>query len=150
VQGVPATLRLPVARETLPARHVLMGLPADSGSDDAVVDETALATLVETVGDSAFADELLAEFLDGLDGALDALRADAVAGDAESLRRAAHTLKSNAATFGARRLAERCRSLEAVVDAGDTAGVSALVDAVEKSAVEARSALTVVRDGRHG
>ena len=50
------------------------------------------------------------------------------AGDADELRRAAHTLKSKAATFGALRLADRNRALEEAAKAGDVEACAPLVD----------------------
>ncbi|MGD8793951.1 MAG: Hpt domain-containing protein, partial [Anaerolineae bacterium] len=44
------------------------------------------------------------------------------AGDAATLRRAAHSLKSNSAEFGAGTLADLCRELEAIGRAGEEAG----------------------------
>lgn len=47
------------------------------------------------------------------------------------MRRAAHTLKSNAQVFGATRLAELCRELEATAKGGTLAGASGLVEQIE-------------------
>ena len=53
---------------------------------------------------------------------VNAMETGARAGDTEAVRRAAHTLKSNAATFGATALADRCRALESAAKDGDLAG----------------------------
>lgn len=64
--------------------------------------------------------------------------------DADSFRRAAHSLKSNAATFGATRLAELAKGLEMLgrenrlTDAGDQLP---LLDEAVKSACEALEGL---------
>ncbi|MBA3737645.1 MAG: PAS domain S-box protein [Actinobacteria bacterium] len=50
--------------------------------------------------------------------------------EADVIRREAHTMKSNAATFGALRLAELCRELEAGVKAGTLDGASDLLDRI--------------------
>jgi CheY-like chemotaxis protein len=74
------------------------------------VDETVLARLAESMGgDETFVAELIDQFLGDSPGLLAAARAGLEAGDTDEVRRAAHTLKSNAATFGANELAERVR-----------------------------------------
>lgn len=81
---------------------------------DQIVDRTVLRSLASMMDDddTAYIRELLSDYL------VDAerLRADiyrAVAnGDAAELRRAAHTLKSTCATFGARHLSKLCAELE--------------------------------------
>ncbi len=65
----------------------------------------ALANLLEAFFGNA--PTLLAEMRRGVEG-----------GAAEDVRRAAHTLKSNAANFGATGLADLCRDLEARARAG--------------------------------
>ena len=55
--------------------------------------------------------------------------------------RAAHSLKSAAATLGALDLAELCRTAETLSRAGDLASVEALVPAVEAGYELARRAL---------
>ena len=51
--------------------------------------------------------------------------------DADEVRRAAHTLKSNGATFGATRFSELCRELEEQAKAGDLTGASELAGRIE-------------------
>jgi HPt (histidine-containing phosphotransfer) domain-containing protein len=81
------------------------------------VDRSTLAELVATTGDEpAFLAELIDTYLDDAPSLLAAMRS----GGTEELRRAAHTLKSNSATFGARRLAELCRRLERGQEPADT------------------------------
>jgi HPt (histidine-containing phosphotransfer) domain-containing protein len=64
------------------------------------------------------------------------------AGDSETARRAAHTLKSNAATFGATGLAELCAELEAGARGGDLADGAQAMQRIDVSfaAVEAELA----------
>ena len=50
--------------------------------------------------------------------------------EADVIRREAHTMKSNAASFGALRLAELCRELEAGVKAGTLDGAPDLLDRI--------------------
>ena len=48
------------------------------------------------------------------------------------MRRAAHTLKSNAATFGAQALSDRSREVEEAAKQGDLANAPALIDSMER------------------
>jgi HPt (histidine-containing phosphotransfer) domain-containing protein len=57
------------------------------------------------------------------------------------LRRSAHTLKSNAAAFGATDLAEHCASLEARARAGEVSDVGDLVTRIAAAFDVARLAL---------
>jgi GAF domain-containing protein/CheY-like chemotaxis protein/HPt (histidine-containing phosphotransfer) domain-containing protein len=78
------------------------------------VDGAVLERLAESMGgDDAFVAELIDQFLTDSPALVAAARRGLEAGDADEVRRAAHTLKSNAATFGANELADRCRRLEA-------------------------------------
>ena len=52
--------------------------------------------------------------------------------DADHVRRAAHTLKSNAATFGATRLASLCLDLETQARAGDAPASPELAAGIEE------------------
>ena len=70
-------------------------------------------------GDEAFLAELVDEFLDDAPRQLEALRAGLETGDAEVVRRAAHTLKGNGRTFGAEELASLSQQVEAAAKAGD-------------------------------
>ncbi len=80
---------------------------------DGAIDEKVLARLAESLGgDAAFVSELIEQFVADTPDLVTAARAGLEAGDADEVRRAAHTLKSNAATFGAHELAERSRALE--------------------------------------
>ena len=116
------------------------GHDADAAAMPAL--DAALARLEETVGDREFVAELIGDFLDGLPAQLSAMR------DAEELHRVAHTLKSNAATFGAEGLAEVCRELEQAARAPDPVDARELIARVEAEAARAESALAAARDER--
>ncbi len=75
------------------------------------IDPAIFAELQETAG-ADFVAELIDTFLEEAPPMLDALRASLDARDAETFRRAAHSLKSNASTFGALALASLARDLE--------------------------------------
>ncbi|MGB3277989.1 MAG: Hpt domain-containing protein [Pseudorhodobacter sp.] len=101
-----------------------------------VIDETVLRELEATTGEE-FAAELIETFLQEAPGMLEGLKSAAGAGDGESFRRAAHSIKSNANTFGLRALAEVARGLET---RGLESGAS-LLDALDAEYARAASAL---------
>ena len=61
-----------------------------------------------------FIDELIDTFLEDAPKLIGDLKSSLKAGDADAFRRAAHSLKSNGATFGARHFAELARHLEMI------------------------------------
>jgi GAF domain-containing protein/DNA-binding response OmpR family regulator len=100
-------------------------------SPDGLIDEAVLARLADgTGGDEGFVSELIEQFVADAPRLVAAARAGLDAGDAGEVRRAAHTLKSNAATFGAHALAGRSRELEDAAKRGALEGASEQVDAV--------------------
>ncbi len=87
------------------------------------LDAAVLAALADSVGgDVEFVADLIGTYLD--DGAEQVAAIDAAiaAGDAATLVRPAHTLKSASYTVGAMRLGDIARSLEQRGRAGDLAG----------------------------
>jgi HPt (histidine-containing phosphotransfer) domain-containing protein len=94
--------------------------------DDTRLDPAALEQLRELGGDEFVAD-LAATFLDEAPPLLAALHDS----DVDEVRRAAHTLKSNGATFGATTFSTLCRELEEQAKIGDLTGAPALVDLIE-------------------
>lgn len=111
------------------------------------IDRAALATLLETTGDDPeFLAELIESFFDDAPAQLAAIREGAQGGDAEGLRRAAHSLKSNSATFGATELANLCRQLEGLGRDGDLDAVGDLVARTEAEYGRVRPALLAARD----
>jgi PAS domain S-box-containing protein len=102
-----------------------------------VLDSAALEHLRLTAGDSAFVDELVDTFLREAPKLLETLRGV----EAQELRRAAHTLKSNAEVFGATRLAELCRELEAMAKAGAVAGAAELLPRIDDEYARVERAL---------
>ena len=112
-----------------------------------VLDPHTLNQLRESVGgDSAFFGELIDEFLADAPRQVQALRESAAAADGDAARRAAHSLKGNARTFGAGSLAALCQEAEASALDGDLDAVLARVEAIDDAWIEVRTALTAVRD----
>ena len=96
------------------------------------LDTRALDELRASVGDDpAFVAELIDEFIEEAPRQLETLRQAATSGDAEAARRAAHTLKGNARTFGAEGLASLSLEAETAAAAGDLDNVRQHLDAVE-------------------
>lgn len=76
-----------------------------------VIDLITFNALKETTGVD-FIGELIDSFVEDTPGQIANIKTAIAAQDAESFRRAAHTVKSNAATFGANELAALARELE--------------------------------------
>jgi PAS domain S-box-containing protein len=104
------------------------------------LDPPVLTELRGSLGDAATA-EIVETFLAEGPELVSALRAAVESGDSAELRRAAHTLKSNAATFGASALAELCRQLEAIGEAGTATGAADLVTRAESEHERVRADL---------
>ncbi len=76
--------------------------------------EIEMATFEELkqMSGADFINELIDTFLEDAPRQVKDMRAALKAGDAEAFRRAAHSLKSNSATFGAKRLSGLAKDLE--------------------------------------
>jgi histidine phosphotransfer protein HptB len=75
------------------------------------IDSTVFNQLKEISGED-FINDLIDAFLDESPGMLAGIESARASGDVESFRRNAHSLKSNAATFGANELAALAKELE--------------------------------------
>jgi PAS domain S-box-containing protein len=95
------------------------------------LDDGALANLRDLGGD-AFLGEVIDAFLADAPALIATLHSSLEEQNAEELRRAAHTLKSNGATLGAAEFAELCRTLEQRAKDGELDGASELVDQIEQ------------------
>jgi PAS domain S-box-containing protein len=116
------------------------------------VDLETLDRLVSSLGGGDEGREAVAELVDAFldDGAaqMKTLRAAVERDDAEEALRAAHTLKSNGATFGAQPFAELCRELEALGRSGELDTADALVEQAEEEWGRVRESLGAARLGR--
>ncbi|HET8525553.1 MAG TPA: GAF domain-containing protein, partial [Actinomycetota bacterium] len=131
---VAAIRRAPSRAELAPS--------ADGDGTRPAVDAAVLERLAESMGgDDAFVAELIDQFVTDSPALVAAARKGLEAGDAEEVRRAAHTLKSNAATFGANELADRSRSLETAARAGELGNGEASIDAVAEELERVHAAL---------
>jgi PAS domain S-box-containing protein len=110
-----------------------------------VIDRSALEQLVESFGgDRAFLNELLDAFLDDAPEQIAAMQTALSVGDSDTLRRAAHSLKSPSASFGATALAESCRQLEELATAGNLSEASPQLDRVTACFDDACVALKMI------
>ncbi|HEU5363594.1 MAG TPA: GAF domain-containing protein, partial [Gaiellaceae bacterium] len=108
------------------------------------LEQGALESLRELGGD-AFLGEVIETFLADAPSLLETLRRAVDEGNAEELRRAAHTLKSNGATLGAEAFADRCRTLEQHAKSGRLGEAAELVPAVEQAFEQLRETLASLR-----
>ena len=107
---------------------------------DSPIDHEIFMELKDATGED-FAAELVNTFLDEAPGMISELKAAAGAADADRYRRAAHSIKSNANTFGATALAEMARKVELGKPpvAGDLTDANALEAALNTAAAALRS-----------
>ncbi len=91
--------------------------------------------------DAAFA-QLITSFADNGANTLAQLVDAAGAGNVDDVMRFAHTLKSNAASFGAVDLTDRCAQLEAQARGGTIDDLDGQVATIAGAFEQARSALT--------
>ena len=97
-------------------------------ADTNPINPEALEIMLQMVGgDTAFLAEMIDTYLADSPQLLTDLGQAVAAGDAELLRRAAHSLKSNSENFGAHALAAIARALEELGKRGELAGAAALV-----------------------
>jgi signal transduction histidine kinase/CheY-like chemotaxis protein len=115
----------------------------------AELDEVALDNL-EQFGSESFLGELIDTFVTDTTRLLAALRRSLDDGDAQELRRAAHTLRSYGETFGAADFSQLCRQLEERGKREELAGAAGLVDDIEVEFGRLQEALAARRSGAPG
>ncbi len=111
------------------------------GRHDGVSDGSVLTRLAAELGSEEAARSIIEAFLARLPERQAAIRSAIAQEDAPSLRAAAHALKGPSAIFGADRLVERCRELEAMGSAGSTIGAETLTAAVIETSDDLARAL---------
>jgi two-component system, sensor histidine kinase and response regulator len=115
-------------------------------SEQEPINRAALDDLLATTGgDPAFLAELIDTYFEDTGTLLPAMRKAVVAGSADQLRRAAHSLKSNSASFGAHELTVLCRELEEQGRAGSLGGAAERLAQVEAEYDRVRRALEAAR-----
>jgi HPt (histidine-containing phosphotransfer) domain-containing protein len=118
------------------------GQPAFAG----VLDPPALERLVEIIGDDrSLLMTVIDTFLSDAPRLVEAARQGLEHGQTDEIRRAAHTLKSSGATFGATNLSELSRQLEALARSGSLEGADELIARIDAEYERVRIALETVR-----
>ncbi len=143
--GMDDYLSKPIRIEELSAALAALRPNRPEQPQPSALDAAALERLQATLGEAATA-EIVETFLGEGPQLFSTLHSAVERGDADGLRRAAHTLKSNAATFGASALAELCGELEAIGEAGTVAGASELLARADAEHERLRSDLGARRD----
>ncbi len=108
-----------------------------------VIDASALKRLRDTLGKQAdlLLPTLVRSFVDDGTRLLNEANRALQQRNAQDMRRAAHTLKSNGATFGATTLSTVAKQLEQLGREGEFDGAAELIEQVEKEFVKARTEL---------
>jgi CheY-like chemotaxis protein/HPt (histidine-containing phosphotransfer) domain-containing protein len=128
VEELVAALERGTARGLEPARTPTTGgtSPTRATAEKPsapVLDRATLEQLRATMG-GGFLDELLPTFLDDSRDMVSTMRRALGAKDVDAFRRAAHSLKSNAASFGAVTLSNLAKDLEALAKSGSLDGAA--------------------------
>jgi HPt (histidine-containing phosphotransfer) domain-containing protein len=110
-----------------------------------VIDRAVLAGLLDSVGgDREFLGELLQVYFEDSPQLMEAMHSALAAGNAEEFRRAAHSLKSNSANFGAMQLSRMCKGLEEMGKAGTLDGAAGRILEAEAEYARVKSALEAI------
>ena len=119
------------------------GLPDTLRDMERTLDPAAIERLVITCGEGgeAVVAALLDSFFREVPRQLETLRRGRVEGDANEVRRAAHTLKSHGMTFGGPFLAHVAREVELLAGQNDLTGAGKLFSELEAEVERARQAL---------
>ena len=113
-----------------------------------VLDPAAMDGMREMVGgDDEFLADLIDTFLKDAPQMLSDMRQALKTGDAAVLRRIAHSLKSNSASFGAMALGELCRELEMIGKANLLDGADELITRADTEFIRVQAALETLRQG---
>ena len=113
--------------------------------ESSVLDRIALQQLLECAGDDwAFMAELADAFYEDAPNLIQEAQQAWQAGDAGTLRRAAHSLKSNAANFGAEEMRQMCKELEDMGKAGALAGADLRLEQISAEFARVKQAVQAV------
>ena len=86
---------------------------------------------MKSMTEPAFLVELIDVYLIDSPQLIEQIRTGLAAGDVETVRRAAHSLKSNSASFGANQLANAARELELIAKGGTMDGAGLRFEVIE-------------------
>jgi CheY-like chemotaxis protein len=123
------------------------GRLAGAAASAPVLDPEALQDLLSTLGGNVANLQIVIDsFLADGPGLLDELDRCIETGDAPGVRRAAHSLKSNGADFGAVTFAEHCKELEGIGKSGNLVGAAGLAAAIRAEYAAVAAALADLRE----
>ena len=109
---------------------------------DEIVDQATFARLLDSLGgDVDFLSELVEAYLTSSPELFPRMQQAIAAGEAPTLQRAAHSLKTGSASFGALAFAAQCKELEDMGKMGALAGAEARFGALEVAYEEVVTAL---------
>jgi len=115
-------------------------------SDIGAIDAKTFEELVSsTGGDPAFVNELIDTYLSDAPALFDQMRSALTSGDAESFRRAAHSLKSNSASLGVLTLSALAKELEMMGKANTLDGAPGKIAAADVEFGRVKTALAARR-----
>ena len=112
-----------------------------------VIDRAVFDSLKDSVGDD-FIGELVETFGEEAPSMIGNLRQALSAHDADTFRREAHSMKTNAATFGATSLAELAKTLEQLARENQLNLVGNQLELFESSYQEAYKALEILSNDK--
>jgi CheY-like chemotaxis protein len=149
----PAALARALAERTTSGRKQkpAVALPAkveevEPGNPGAALDLAALDALRDVIGGEACdLKDLLDTFLEDSPKLVQSMKSGLAEADAAALHRAAHSLKSGAADFGALALSSLCAQMEQRARAGDLTGAEVGVSDIEAAFSEAHRELLALR-----
>ena len=139
------TAREPEAPGRSAPRAPVEASPPAAAPEAVALDRTAFERLRATVG-AGFLDELVTTFVEDSQQLVTAMRHALGGIDAAALRRAAHSLKSNAAGFGATTLSSLARDVETLARSGS---LEAAAPWVERLAGECERVTRALREIEH-
>ena len=149
---LPKPIRVDELANALARCRPIAGRRDDPGmQSEGAVDVAALENLASSLGGREgweAVEDLIEAFLEDAPTGIATLRDAVDRGDAAAVRRLAHSLRSNGATFGAQAFAEVCRELEALGRQDELDGAPALVERAAEKWQDVRQALEAFRAGR--
>jgi len=112
---------------------------------DPLIDPKAWEAM-KSMTEPEFLRELMDVYLSDSPQLIEQINSGLAAGDVETVRRAAHTLKSNSASFGANRLASAARELEMIARGGTLDGAALKLKSVEAEFIRLLPILTELKN----
>ncbi|MDQ4028550.1 MAG: Hpt domain-containing protein, partial [Actinomycetota bacterium] len=139
--GMDDYLSKPIRMDDLVAALSKCPSGVPSVDEGAAIDRATLDELVVSLGGGDVVARLISMFLSDAPKLLESLGRALAEGDGQEVRRAAHTLKSSSATFGATALSQLCGQLEAMGKADAIEEASELLRGAETHYEQVRDAL---------